>query len=68
MLFLNFEFYCLSLDIEESENSTNSSNKIMLDAFLNLLPNCVNKEMIDNAAIEFLMYHNTKHHRKKLVK
>ncbi|XP_046682701.1 regulator of nonsense transcripts 2 isoform X2 [Homalodisca vitripennis] len=55
-------------EYEENDNNTNSSNKILLDAFLNLLPNCVNREMIDNAAIEFLMYHNTKHHRKKLVK
>ncbi|XP_054280661.1 regulator of nonsense transcripts 2-like isoform X1 [Macrosteles quadrilineatus] len=54
-------------EIEESDNNS-ANNKILLDGFLNLLSNCVNREMIDNAAIEFLMYHNTKHHRKKLVK
>uniref|UniRef100_A0A1B6LDI7 Regulator of nonsense transcripts 2 n=1 Tax=Graphocephala atropunctata TaxID=36148 RepID=A0A1B6LDI7_9HEMI len=55
-------------EFEEIDTNANASNKILLDAFLSLLPNCVNREMIDNAAIEFLMYHNTKHHRKKLVK
>uniref|UniRef100_A0A1B6CUR7 Regulator of nonsense transcripts 2 n=1 Tax=Clastoptera arizonana TaxID=38151 RepID=A0A1B6CUR7_9HEMI len=55
-------------DIDDTENNSNISSKILLDAFLSHLPNCVNREMIDNAAIEFLMNHNTKHHRKKLVK
>lgn len=55
-------------DVEDNENNINASAKIMLDAFFTHLPNCVNREMIDNAAIEFLMNHNTKNHRKKLVK
>ena len=36
------------------------SNKMILDAFLGQLPNCVNREMIDSAAAEFCMNHNTK--------
>ncbi|XP_058806384.1 regulator of nonsense transcripts 2 [Phymastichus coffea] len=47
---------------------TNISNKILLDAFLTHLPNCVNREMIDNAAVDFLMNLNTKHNKKKLIK
>ena len=33
---------------------------MILDAFLGQLPNCVNREMIDSAAAEFCMNHNTK--------
>ncbi|XP_066260334.1 regulator of nonsense transcripts 2 [Euwallacea similis] len=52
----------------DDQTSTNASNKIVLEAFLNNLPNCVNREMIDNAAIDFLVTLNMKHNRKKLVK
>ena len=41
---------------------------MLLDAFLANLPNCVNREMIDSAAAEFCLSHNTKNNRKKLVK
>ncbi|XP_044757061.1 regulator of nonsense transcripts 2 [Coccinella septempunctata] len=54
-------------DIEETTVST-ASNKIVLEAFLNNLHNCVNREMIDNAAIDFLVTLNSKHNRKKLVR
>lgn len=54
-------------EVEETHVS-NISNKILLDAFLTHLPNCVNREMIDNAAVDFLMNLNTKHNRKKLIK
>lgn len=54
-------------EVEETQ-VTNISNKILLDAFLTHLPNCVNREMIDNAAVDFLMNLNTKHNRKKLIK
>lgn len=55
---------------EEAEDavSTTVSNKIILEAFLNNLPNCVNRELIDNAAIDFLVTLNNKHNRKKLVR
>ncbi|XP_017869521.1 PREDICTED: regulator of nonsense transcripts 2 [Drosophila arizonae] len=38
------------------------------DVFLLNLFNCVNKELIDSAAIEFLLNYNTKHQRKKLTR
>lgn len=52
----------------EDSTSTNVSNKIVLEAYLNNLSNCVNREMIDNAAIDFLVTLNNKHNRKKLVR
>ncbi|XP_015127753.1 regulator of nonsense transcripts 2 [Diachasma alloeum] len=54
-------------EIEEPQVA-NISNKILLDAFLTHLPNCVNREMIDNAAVDFLINLNTKHNKKKLIK
>ncbi|XP_031840310.1 UPF2 regulator of nonsense mediated mRNA decay [Nomia melanderi] len=54
-------------EVEEPQVA-NISNKILLDAFLTHLPNCVNREMIDNAAVHFLINLNTKHNKKKLVK
>ena len=41
---------------------------MMFTAYLAKLPNCVNREMIDQAATEFCMQFNTKNNRKKLVK
>lgn len=43
------------------------STKQQLDIFLHNLANCVNKELIDSAAIEFLLTHNTKSNRKRLT-
>jgi regulator of nonsense transcripts 2 len=46
----------------------NVLGKQYLDNFLTNLTNCVNKELIDSAAIDFLLNLNTKNNRKKLVK
>lgn len=59
------------LDDEKEDVDTTvnlQSNKILLDSFLTTLPNCVNREMIDSAAIEFCTNLNTKYNRKKLVR
>ncbi|XKL68056.1 hypothetical protein PGB90_003547 [Kerria lacca] len=56
------------IDIADEENSGITNQKSQIETFLNHLPNCINKEMIDNAAIEFLMSHNNKNHRRRLVK
>ena len=56
------------LEVEDNEPGTNMSAKMIFDAFLSKLPNCVNREMIDSAATEFCMQFNTKNNRKKLVK
>lgn len=42
--------------------------KQQLDTFLANLPNCVNRELIDSAAIDFLLNFNNKPNRKRLVK
>ncbi|XP_076265048.1 UPF2 regulator of nonsense mediated mRNA decay [Rhynchophorus ferrugineus] len=55
-------------DDNDDPAATNASNKIILEAYLNNLPNCVNREMIDNSAIDFLVTLNNKHNRRKLVR
>ncbi|XP_045486261.1 regulator of nonsense transcripts 2 [Pieris rapae] len=55
------------VDQEEAQPS-NVSNKYALDAFLNELPNCINRELIDNAAVDFVLNLNTKNNRKKLTR
>jgi len=57
----------LGEDIEEND-SQNTSTKMLFDAYLANLANCVNREMIDQAAAEFCLSFNTKNNRKKLVK
>ena len=55
-------------DDEELGEAVNLSTRMVLDAFLAQLPNCVNRDLIDSAAAEFCMNHNTKSNRKRLVK
>lgn len=45
-----------------------ASSKQQFEIFSSNLTNCVNKELIDSAAIEFLLNLNTKNNRKKLTK
>lgn len=47
--------------------SSASGNRQHFATFLKNLVNCVNKELIDSAAIEFLLNLNTKSNRKKLT-
>ncbi|XP_041980238.1 regulator of nonsense transcripts 2 [Aricia agestis] len=56
-------------DVEQEEaQPSNMSNKYALDAFCNELPNCINRELIDNAAVDFVLNLNTKNNRKKLTR
>ena len=55
-------------DDAEEGDTQNTSTKMLLDAFLGNLPNCVNREIIDSAAAEFCLNLNTKINRRKLVK
>lgn len=60
-----------SLEPEEAEpasQTTTSTTKQHLEQFLNHLPNCVNRELIDNAAAEFLLSLNAKNNKRKLVR
>ncbi|XP_073991304.1 UPF2 regulator of nonsense mediated mRNA decay isoform X1 [Rhodnius prolixus] len=54
--------------VEESEDVVGSNVKVVLESFLNNLSSCVNREMIDNAAVEFVVFLNTKTARRKLLK
>lgn len=47
-------------------NQPNQPSKQYFDQFLHNLTNCVTKELIDSAAIDFLLNCNTKNNRKKL--
>ncbi|XP_041348866.1 regulator of nonsense transcripts 2-like isoform X2 [Gigantopelta aegis] len=55
-------------DVEEEDGETGSLMKSQFEAFALSLPNCVNRDLIDKAAIEFCMNFNTKSNRKKLVR
>nr|CAG4651588.1 EOG090X0143 [Triops cancriformis] len=57
-----------NLDDDIEEGSNPPSNKILLDSFLTSLPKCVNREMIDGAAVDFVTSLNTRYNRKRLVK
>ncbi|XP_068158893.1 regulator of nonsense transcripts 2 [Drosophila tropicalis] len=63
----------MELGRQQLQNQTNptqsqSQMRQQFDIFLVNLFNCVNKELIDSAAIEFLLNFNTKPQRKKLTR
>uniref|UniRef100_A0A4W3IHW6 Regulator of nonsense transcripts 2 n=1 Tax=Callorhinchus milii TaxID=7868 RepID=A0A4W3IHW6_CALMI len=60
--------YSISCEQEDEETSTGSHLKLIVDAFLQQLPNCVNRDLIDKAAMDFCMNMNTKANRRKLVR
>ncbi|XP_040174723.1 regulator of nonsense transcripts 2 [Anopheles arabiensis] len=47
---------------------SNQGNRRYFEQFVQNLQNCVNRELIDNAAIDFLLNLNTKSKRRRLVK
>ncbi|CAF0868258.1 unnamed protein product [Didymodactylos carnosus] len=52
--------------VDEDLSSTNM--KLMMDVFVNHLPTCVNRELMDKAARDFGTNLNTKQNRKRLIK
>ena len=50
-----------------SNQLSGSGMKALMDSFINQLPNCVNRELIDKAAKEFCMTLNSKTNRKRLI-
>lgn len=50
------------------ETNPTVANRTQPDHYFSKLSNCVNRDMIDNAAIDFICFFNTKFGRKKLVK
>uniref|UniRef100_A0A8C1V7D6 Regulator of nonsense transcripts 2 n=1 Tax=Cyprinus carpio TaxID=7962 RepID=A0A8C1V7D6_CYPCA len=65
--FLCFHSYTLG-EQEDEEASTGSHLKLIVDAFIQQLPNCINRDLIDKAAMDFCMNMNTKSNRRKLVR
>lgn len=65
-----------SLNVEETSPSKSSplvmsqeiANRVQPDQYFSKLSNCVNRDMIDNAAIDFMQFFNTKFGRRKFVK
>ncbi|XP_056604923.1 regulator of nonsense transcripts 2 isoform X1 [Triplophysa dalaica] len=53
---------------EDEEASTGSHLKLIVDAFIQQMPNCINRDLIDKAAMDFCMNMNTKSNRRKLVR
>lgn len=54
--------------IVEDQDVSGSTLKLLMDAFINELPKKVNRDLIDNAATDFVTNLNTPVNRKKLVK
>lgn len=52
---------------EKKPSKPATGPKTPLDAFLSTLPNCVNRDHLDKAALTFATTYNTKNNRKKLV-
>lgn len=61
-----------SAPVETNEKPVQQKTQILgkhhLENFLTNLPNCVNRELIDSAAIDFLLNFNNKPNRKKLAR
>ncbi|XP_077356522.1 regulator of nonsense transcripts 2 [Festucalex cinctus] len=53
---------------DDEEANTGTHLKLIVDAFIQQLPNCVNRDLIDKGAMDFCMNMNTKSNRRKLVR
>ncbi|XP_063220982.1 regulator of nonsense transcripts 2-like [Bacillus rossius redtenbacheri] len=53
--------------LEKGESPRILNNKVQFKVFLENLPKCVNRELIDNSSVNFAMTYNTKLNRKQLV-
>ncbi|CAF0714012.1 unnamed protein product [Brachionus calyciflorus] len=52
----------------QEKTISNANIKALMDSFVNQLPNCVNRELIDRAAKDYAMNMNTKVNRKRLIR
>ncbi|TGZ65650.1 hypothetical protein CRM22_005760 [Opisthorchis felineus] len=57
-----------SLTIEDTEEDPSSSGKILMETFLTQLPNCINRDLIDRAAIDFCLNLNKRSNRRRLAR
>lgn len=49
---LNHLYLCTCIEQEDEEANTGSHMKLIVDAFIQQLPNCVNRDLIDKVRIE----------------
>lgn len=56
------------LTIDDADEDPNSSGKVLMETFLTQLPNCVNRDLIDRAAIDFCLNLNKRSNRKRLAR
>ncbi|CAH8500039.1 unnamed protein product [Heterobilharzia americana] len=57
------------LNIDDGEEDTNSSSgRLLMETFLTQLPNCINRDLIDKAAIDFCLNLNKRANRRRLAK
>lgn len=61
-------FFSLLVLEDEVETSSGSMMKHMMEEYLNRLPQCINRDLIDKAAMDFCMNINTKGNRRKLTR
>ncbi|XP_018649265.1 hypothetical protein Smp_156450.1 [Schistosoma mansoni] len=50
------------------EEDLNPSGKVLMETFLTQLPNCINRDLIDRAAIDFCLNLNKRANRRRLAK
>ncbi|CAH8838567.1 unnamed protein product [Trichobilharzia szidati] len=57
------------LNIDDvGEEDPNSSGRVLMETFLTQLPNCINRDLIDKAAIDFCLNLNKRANRRRLAK
>ncbi|CAH8512809.1 unnamed protein product [Schistosoma margrebowiei] len=56
------------LNTDDGEEDLNLSGKVLMETFLTQLPNCINRDLIDRAAIDFCLNLNKRVNRRRLAK
>ncbi|TNN10516.1 Regulator of nonsense transcripts 2 [Schistosoma japonicum] len=56
------------LNTDDVEEDANPSGKVLMETFLTQLPNCINRDLIDRAAIDFCLNLNKRANRRRLAK
>ncbi|CAH8288548.1 unnamed protein product, partial [Schistosoma bovis] len=56
------------LNTDDGEEDLNPSGKVLMETFLTQLPNCINRDLIDRAAIDFCLNLNKRANRRRLAK
>ncbi|KAF8565334.1 hypothetical protein P879_01308 [Paragonimus westermani] len=57
-----------ALRVDDAAEDPSSSGKVLMETFLTQLPNCVNRDLIDRAAIDFCLNLNKRSNRRRLAR